>query len=82
MLHRARERTNWSKRKGVFYMLILCACLPDVDECITSPCLNDATCVNREQGFLCQCTEFTTGLLCEEGIQDLCRQFCLCATCK
>ena len=36
-------------------------CDEDVDECLSSPCMNNATCVNQLNAFLCQCPDGLTG---------------------
>ena len=41
--------------------------ISDVDECASNPCLNDGTCVDRLDGFTCQCTDGFTGTLCNNG---------------
>ena len=41
--------------------------LLDVDECLTSPCKNGATCVNNDGGYQCQCGAGWTGDQCEKG---------------
>ena len=30
-------------------------CTDDVNECLSNPCLNNATCVNLEDGYRCDC---------------------------
>ena len=39
----------------------------DVDECISDPCRNGATCNNTVGSFVCDCLAGYTGELCEEG---------------
>ena len=47
---------------------LLCyAIFTDVDECSTSPCLNNGTCTNMEGDFNCSCTAGWTGDLCQTG---------------
>ena len=41
--------------------------LLDVDECLTSPCKNGATCVNNDGGYQCQCGAGWTGDQCDKG---------------
>ena len=39
----------------------------ETDECASNPCLNGGTCVDRLDGFTCQCTDEFTGSLCDNG---------------
>ena len=39
----------------------------DIDECTSSPCLNNGTCVDRPNGFECACTSLFRGDICEAG---------------
>lgn len=38
--------------------------------CDSSPCLNEAVCMNEDAGFICECTPGFTGLLCEVDIDE------------
>ena len=42
-------------------------CEPDVDECSSGACQNNATCVDMVDGYQCQCESAYTGTLCETG---------------
>ncbi|XP_066275138.1 fibropellin-1-like [Branchiostoma lanceolatum] len=46
-------------------MYALCA-VADIDECISAPCQNGATCQNRMNSFTCQCAPGYTGTFCED----------------
>ena len=37
----------------------------DIDECVTFPCLNLGTCVDRIDGYTCYCMDGYTGHSCE-----------------
>uniref|UniRef100_A0A8C3YJ92 Aggrecan core protein n=1 Tax=Catagonus wagneri TaxID=51154 RepID=A0A8C3YJ92_9CETA len=55
---------------------VLCLCppptrCPDIDECLSSPCLNGATCVDAIDSFTCLCLPSYQGDLCEID-QKLC----------
>ena len=39
----------------------------DINECASSPCQNEATCVDGENGFTCDCKPGYTSVLCEIG---------------
>ena len=40
----------------------------DVDECLNSPCQNSATCEDLVDGFMCDCEDGFTGVVCETGM--------------
>ena len=46
----------------------------ELEECASSPCLNNGTCVEQINSYLCECTEGFTGVNCEIGrqITDVC----------
>ena len=39
-----------------------------VDECLSSPCQNGATCIDRVFGFQCTCQPGWSGKLCENEV--------------
>lgn len=39
----------------------------DINECSSSPCLNEGVCLDAVNGFTCQCRDGLTGLRCETG---------------
>lgn len=41
--------------------------LSDVDECLSSPCEHNSTCVDLTDGFACNCSEGWEGNLCQFG---------------
>jgi protein crumbs len=45
-------------------------CDQDVNECLTVPCKNNATCIDRVNDFDCECTPGFTGKVCEENINE------------
>ncbi|CAD7676129.1 unnamed protein product [Nyctereutes procyonoides] len=47
--------------------------IPDIDECLSSPCLNGATCVDAIDSFTCLCLPSYRGDLCEID-QELCEE--------
>lgn len=39
----------------------------DIGECESNPCENDGVCIDRVNGFTCNCTAGWTGLTCNKG---------------
>ena len=64
-------------------LLLLCAgwqglnCNDDIDECLSSPCQNGATCYNTDGSYNCTCAEGYEGELCEVDIDE-----CLSLPCQ
>ena len=50
---------NFKQQQSSFHVMF-----PDVDECETSPCQNDGTCVDELDGYTCQCTDQWYGANC------------------
>lgn len=50
----------------------------DIDECASNPCQNQATCIDRVNGYICHCHAGYTGLHCEIGKSSLTK----CASAK
>ena len=46
------------------------SCEIDTDECQSSPCFNNATCIDVTDGYFCTCSLGFTGDQCEENIDD------------
>lgn len=41
-----------------------------INECLTKPCLNGATCVDTEESFTCTCPPGVTGPYCQFDINE------------
>jgi hypothetical protein len=41
--------------------------ITDIDECLMSPCFNNATCTNTPGGFYCTCVDAWAGPICSLG---------------
>ena len=40
---------------------------PDINECISNPCKNSTSCINKVGGYTCTCMAGYTGAHCETG---------------
>ena len=47
-----------------YLMLTFVNILPDINECLTSPCSNGGTCVDQYLGYNCNCTDQWLGQNC------------------
>ena len=45
--------------------------VPDIDECVSAPCANGATCNDGVNHFDCSCVDGYGGILCNTGKFDL-----------
>ena len=48
-----------------FILLFSCRCETEANECESSPCDNNSTCIDLLNGFECNCTANYTGVRCE-----------------
>lgn len=64
---------------GVCYFIILCIgdnCSVDINECESDPCQYNGTCVDRVNGYVCECIPGITGINCETNIDECQSQPC------
>uniref|UniRef100_A0A8C7VAB4 Notch receptor 2 n=1 Tax=Oncorhynchus mykiss TaxID=8022 RepID=A0A8C7VAB4_ONCMY len=57
-------------------------CQIDIDECSSTPCLNGAKCIDRPNGYECECAEGFSGPLCNENIDDCDPEPCHHGVCR
>ena len=43
----------------------------EINECLSSPCVNDATCTDNVNSYTCTCVDGYTGTNCETGMLNL-----------
>ena len=48
-----------------------------IDDCVLDPCLNGATCINLQVGYLCECPPGWNGTNCEVNIDECASDPCL-----
>lgn len=53
------------------------SCETDVNECVSSPCLNGGSCVDEVDGYGCTCLSGCTGIHCETDIDECLSSPCL-----
>ena len=51
--------------KNRLVLFVQSGCVADVDECISNPCPNGATCNDLDGRFTCTCPSHLTGSRCE-----------------
>ncbi|XP_030846782.1 fibropellin-1-like [Strongylocentrotus purpuratus] len=45
-------------------------CEENIDECISNQCLNEATCIDKVNGYVCRCPPGYDGVLCDENYDE------------
>ena len=48
----------------------------DINECVSSPCQNNGSCVDLVGGYMCECAPGHEGDLCRENIDECTSQPC------
>ena len=64
---------GWSDNKCSFFVFYF---ILEVDTCVSSPCMNGATCVNTKESYCCDCAPGYNGVNCENEINE-----CLSSPC-
>jgi hypothetical protein len=52
-------------------------CLTEINECLSNPCRNNASCIDQINGYLCTCPKSFIGPQCENKVK-LDRSFSFC----
>jgi hypothetical protein len=52
---------------SIMQHLVDLSCLSDIDECLSNPCQNGATCTDFVNHYTCTCSDGYTGVHCETG---------------
>ena len=52
------------------HSFILFSLFPDINECISRPCVNNATCEDGVAGYVCHCLPGWEGVHCEADIDE------------
>ena len=47
-----------------------CVLLTDIDFCVSSPCMNNATCEDQVRGYDCHCQSGYNGTICNLGMYE------------
>lgn len=78
LLVKVNNRYERKKLHQLFIYTFLPSFLPLVEHaCLSSPCMNGATCVEDQTGFSCICSEGWTGHTCTDGDCRCCSHSCL-----
>ena len=57
-------RSNFFPKESTTYVVYLCT---EINECYSSPCLNDGTCKDDINSYTCACVDGYTDLECSTG---------------
>ena len=67
---KSAKKTVSHKECHISLSLILDLLLVEINECESSPCVNEATCNDAVNGYECQCLRGFIGIHCERGIVE------------
>ncbi|KAI8512864.1 hypothetical protein Bbelb_095030 [Branchiostoma belcheri] len=68
-IQQTNQLSSWSPSTTTFGVCIK-GITCDIDDCISAPCQNNATCQDGLNSFTCQCVPGYTGTLCETDIDE------------
>lgn len=58
---------NASSVLGFVMTLIIPFIFPEINECLSQPCMNGGTCRDRVASYLCECEDGFSGQRCQTG---------------
>ncbi|VDI57231.1 Hypothetical predicted protein, partial [Mytilus galloprovincialis] len=61
------SQTGWNDNTCDRLYTVVCQKDADIDDCVSRPCQNGGTCIDRINGFNCSCTSEYDGIYCEKG---------------
>ena len=64
---RAVWNTHSHANTAIYWLIVVCIIITDINECNSHPCQNNGTCLDQINGSLCSCVKGFVGDSCEIG---------------